>query len=225
MSSKANLYGLMFLLLVLQFVMGCSSTRRGLFLELGGGGGVAAAHERWSVRTYKTHYEDKSVLESILNFDSPSHWYEEIGRTNHSQFVVKGGATANFRVGYGLSEKFLVLYSLNGLYGLKKRELLSGFLTLRHFTKKMPPSLFFDLVIPLSEYEFSEISASGMGLGIGLGVGYEFANRCFVRANLNWGLHESSGGSGVLPGDVFDSDVPHITMSSVIGFTVGYLLY
>ena len=225
MSSKANLYGLMFLLLVLQFVMGCSSTRRGLFLELGGGGGVVAAHERWGVRTYKTHYEDESVLESILSFDRPSHWYEEIGRTNHSQFVVKGGATANFRVGYGLSEKFLVLYSLNGLYGLKKRELLSGMFTLRRFTKKTAPSLFFDLVIPLSEYEFSEISASSIGLGAGLGVGYEFTNHCFVRANLNLGLHVSPEASGALLGGVFDRDVPNTTMSSAIGFTVGYLLY
>ena len=168
MSNKANLYGLMFLLLVLQFVMGCSSTRRGLILELGGGGGVVAAHERWAVRTYEKHYIDESFLESIFD-PGPSHWYEEIGRTNHSQFVVKGGAAANFRVGYGFSESFLMLYSLDGLYGLKRRELLSGVLTLRRFTKKTAPCLFFDLVLPMSEYEFSEISASAMGLGTGLG--------------------------------------------------------
>ena len=141
MSSKANLYGLMFLLLVLQFVMGCSSTRRGLFLELGGGGGVAAAHERWSVRTYKTHYEHKSVLESILNFDSPSHWYEEIGRTNHSQFVVKGGATANFRVGYGLSEKFLVLYSFKRFIWTEKKGTSFGLSYAETFYEKDGPFL------------------------------------------------------------------------------------
>ena len=226
MGSKANLYGLMFLLLVLQFVVGCDSARKGLFLELGGGGGVVAANEKWAVRTYNKYYRDQSVLESVFNPTTPGHRYEEIGRTNHSQFVVKGGAIGNFGVGYGLSENFIMLYSLNGLYGLKGRELLSGLFTLRVFTKKTAPSLFFDVVIPVSEYEFSEISASSIGPGIGLGVGYEFTRHCFVKAHFNLGLHGSPDGSDLSQADGFyNSDVPNTTMSSVIGFTVGFLLY
>lgn len=191
MTSKTNLCILILLLLLVQLTIGCGSTRRGPFIKLDGGVGTVAANEQWEVIKYK-EWDPYSDLERILNLGTlPPNTRKVIGRTSHSKMVVERGPAVNFKIGYGFSEKFLVSYSLNGLYSLKRWKLTSGVMGITYFTKKTVPSLFFDIVLPMSEYDFSKISDSILGPGASVGVGYEFRKHWAVQMDFGFGVHNA----------------------------------
>ena len=189
MISKTNLYMLILLILLVPLIVGCGGTRQGGFIKLDGGVGVVAANEQWEVIKYKQW--DPSPLEQVLNLGTARPIRRVIGRTSHSEMVVERGPAVGFKFGYGFSEKLLVSYSLKGLYSLKRWKLVSGFMGITYFTKKTVPSLFFDIVLPISEYNFSKISDSIPGPGVSVGVGYEFRKHWAVQMDFNFGVHNA----------------------------------
>ena len=189
MVSKTNLYILILLLVWVPLIVGCSGTRQGGFIKLNSGVGAVAANEQWEVIKYKQW--SPGALEQILNLGTARPIREVIGRTSHSEMVVERGPVVGFKIGYGFSEKLLLSYSLKGLYSLKRWKLASGIIGITYFTKKTAPSLFFDIALPMSEYNFSELSDSILGTGVSVGVGYEFRKHWAVQMDFSFGAHNA----------------------------------
>lgn len=187
---RTNGYILILLLFLALLAVGCGGTRQGGFIKLDGGVGAVAASEQWEVIKYKAW--SPSPIRQVLNLGTlPPETRKVIGRTSYSETVVERGPAVNFKVGYGISEKFLVSYSLKGLYSFKRRKLTSGMMGITYFVKKTVPSLFFDIVLPMSEYDFSEISDSVLGPGASVGVGYEFRKHWAVQMDFGFGVHNA----------------------------------
>lgn len=228
---RTNGYILILLLFLALLAIGCGGTRQGGFIKLDGGVGVVAASEQWEVIKYKEW--SPSPLEQVLNLGTlPPAERKVIGRTSHSETVVERGPAVNFKIGYGFSEKFLVSYSLKGLYSPKRRKLTSGVIGVTYFAKKTVPSLFLDIVLPISEYDFSRISDSILGPGASVGIGYEFRKHWAVQMDFGFGVHNAdriSWHQGPVPTDRYIStstiDVATGANSRSLGFTISGLLY
>ena len=230
MISKTNLHILILLLLLVPLMVGCGGTRQGGFIKLDGGVGAVAANEQWEVIKYKEW--SPSALEQILNLGTATRTRKVIGRTSHSEMVVERGPAVNFKIGYGFSEKLLVSYLLEGLYSRERWKLVSGFMGITYFAKKTAPSLFFDIVLPMSEYDFSKISDSILGPGASVGVGYEFWKHWTVQMDFSFGLHNAdriSWDQGPVPTDRHIStgaiDAATRANSSSLIFTIGCIWY
>ncbi len=168
MISKPNLSVLILLLLLVQLTVGCSG-RKGPFIQLGGGMAAVYANQEWT----STKIVSGKVIE----------------RNHHESTVILPGLSGNFKIGVEITEQLLVSPSLQ----MSRLSSLGWGITV--FQKKNAPSLFVDIVIPVSIYFPTRfpLSESFQGRGGSVGIGYEFKKNWTVQANFSHGKHEFAG--------------------------------
>ena len=240
----------LFIVLVIVFgyvASGCSlGTRKGYFAEYGVGGGVAAATEEGVRLVYKVWDYDPSlseVLDSVYEGGGGGISLEGsaiVGLDEYSENVVMLSPATTLKLGWGLTDQFIVSTNFN--FG---RLSVQG-LGLTYFQKSTAPSLFYSVVFPYSfytipyeEYEYYNINPSLRGSGLAIGVGYEHRKHLAVQMDFSFGEYGEFTGRGPSVPLHINSDAAGIpidartgTRNPVLGlrgglvrFTISYLFY
>ena len=198
--TKNNVYVLIVLPLLALLTVGCSG-RRGPFIELGVGMATIVADEEWVVRSY-----DNGLS----------------GEEHHDTIAATVFPAGNLKIGWGFTEQFLASMSIQ----MSRLSTVGYGITVFH--KETAPSLFFDLVFPLSLYSSYE------GYGVSVGVGYEFKRNLTVKADFSFGMHDiddSTYDVGNFFGELFGgtpgsySTTAGRTIGYSLGFTINYCWY
>ena len=201
---KTNMYMLIVLLFLVLLTVGCSG-RRGPFIELGVGMATIVADEEWTV--YR-HDNGQSGVE------------------HHDTIAATVSLAGNLKVGWGFTEQFLVSISGN----ISRLSTLGYGITVFH--KKTAPTLFFDVVLPLSLYMNERFESEGYGVSVG--VGYEFKRNLTVKTDFSFGIHsieDSTYDFGNFLGELFGGTPgPYSTTTGSrtgfsLGFTINYIWY
>lgn len=207
------MYALIVLLLLAQFITGCSSGRKGAFIEIGGGMARSVVDEEWTV--------DTEEWPGILNWGDPS----QLSSESHDAIVTKVSPAMGWKIGYGVTEQLLLSLSVYGPLpgpGLKLGngpESGIGGLGITIFHKKTAPSLFFDVVLPMYLY------GSRVGIGASVGVGYEFISNWSIEADFIFGtqsINDSHYSDGYIFGDSSYTTVKGKREGYTLGFNIRY---
>lgn len=208
---KINMYALIVLLILAQFIIGCGSGRKGAFIEIGGGMARSVVDEEWTV--------DTEEWPGILNWGDPSRLSSE----SHDAIVTKVSPAVGWKIGYGVTEQ--LLFSLSVYGSLRDGELGNGpepgigGLGITIFHKKTAPSLFFDVVLPMYFY------GSRVGIGASVGIGYEFISNWTVEADFSFGtqnINDSGFSDGYIFGDSSYTTVKGKREGYALGFKINY---
>ena len=213
---------IVFLILSAWAFLGCSpGARKGYFVELGAGGGVAAVREEGSRLVYKAWDHRPGLGEIFANAlggggGIPPEDWKVVGSGEYSKNVVTLSPAGLMKVGWGLTDQFVVSTAFNG------GKLSVGGLGLTFFQKSTVPSLFYSVVFPYSFYAppddaFGDSVLWGDGLSIG--VGYEIWKHCAAQIDFSFGEYgEFSGRDPSIPLQITYSDVEGIpTDARVLG--------
>lgn len=232
-----------FLVLSTWASLGCSpGARKGYFVEYGVGGGVAGATEEGSRLVYKAWDYRPSLGEIFASAlggggGTPPEDWKVVGSGEFSENVVAPSLAGLIKVGWGLTDQFVISTAFNA------GKLSVGGLGLTFFQKSTVPSLFYSVVFPYSFYvppddAFGDSVLWGDGLSIG--VGYEFRKHFATQIDFSFGEYgEFSGRDPSAPLHIVYSDVEGIptdartgTWNPVIGsrgylvrFMISYLYY
>ena len=197
---KTNIYMLIVLLLLVLLTVGCSG-RRGPFIELGVGMSTIVVDEEWTVRRYNNDLS---------------------GEEHHDTIAATVFPAGNLKIGWGFTEQFLVSMSAQ----MSRLSTLGYGITVFH--QKTAPTLFYDIVLPLSLYSSYE------GYGVSVGVGYEFKRNLTVKTDFSFGVHNIDDSTydlgnfidelfGGTPGSY--STTTGRTIGYSLGFTINYIWY
>ena len=212
---KTNVYILVVLIILTQLLTGCSgrltefSGRRGPFIELGGGVAVSRLNEDWTATKYE---EDESFLNRVF-FPRQN----ILDQTHQDGMVGNLSPAGNIKIGWGLTEQFLISQS----FQLSKIS-ISG-VGVTFFQKKAAPSLFYHIAFQRSSYTLStpsfafaaQSAPSVDGSGVNIGVGYEFVKNWNAQVDFSFGTYEF---------DTSDRDVEDILFGP-LGFSEEYTVY
>ncbi|MDE0299603.1 MAG: hypothetical protein OXN17_13305 [Candidatus Poribacteria bacterium] len=212
---KTNICVLMAMLLSTQMIIGCSG-RRGPFIELGVGAAPVVSDEEWTLRRH-----ENSLSRVVID--------------HHDTIATAVSPAGNLKIGWGLSEQFLVSLSSQ----ISKLGTFGPGITV--FQKKTAPSLFFDVVYNgLSTNKTNRLpvefpNSDATGDGVSVGVGYEFKRNWTVKGDFSYGTHridhDDIGGWEDFLGQLFAGSVyPHNSIEGKttvysLGFKINYFLY
>ena len=236
MNRKTNLYVLILLLFLTQLMVGCGGTRKGFFVEIGFGGAVVSSNEKslrreigvWARPDKPGEFE--KLLHVIALSEPQTSIQKELDRYYEDADVFGVSTPINGKIGYGLSDRLLISFRSVG-YRLN----VIG-IGVTYFTKKTAPSLFFDIVLPISStYKFYEISDELLGKGGSISVGYEWRKHLTAQLNLSFGTYRDDN-PFYLYSEKSHRDVlgllrtytityPIEAMSFSLGLTINYLWY
>ena len=223
--SRLNNAALAFFVTMSALIAGCAPGRRGPFIELGAGINAVSADEKWTVRKYGS--DDGT----------------DGGLQRHDAIARKALPTANFKIGYGFTEQFLV-YPTSVQIGQLAR--FSG--GVMFFTKKTVPTLIFDINYGGSLYNLislpnrfpdnvTVVDKGAAGDSWNVGVGYEFRRNWIIKGDFSFGTHSFYDSTYDL-GDLVVTLVtlgladtgPHYKIEGEatvysLGFRIGYIWY
>ena len=210
---KIKMYATIVLLLLAQFTIGCSSGRKGAFIEIGSGMARSVVDEEWTAHTEE--------WPGILNWGDPSRLSSE----SHDAIVTKVSPAMGWKIGYGVTEQLLLSFSVYGSlpgpglkFGNGPKPGIGG-LGITIFHKKTAPSLFFDVVLPMFFY------GSRVGTGASVGIGYEFISNWSIEADFSFGtqsINDSHYSDGYIFGDSSYTTVKGKREGYALGFKINY---
>ena len=206
------MYAVIVLLLSAQFIVGCSSGRKGAFIEIGGGMARSVVDEEWTVT--------EETSPGILNWGDPPRLNSE----SHDAIVTKVSPAVGWKIGYGVTEQLLLSLSLYGSFQENGPSPGIGGLGITVFHKKTAPSLLFNVVLPIFLYDPYGAPASA-GTGASVGVGYELINNWSVEADFSFGtqrINHNLLSDGYIFGDSTFFTYRGKTEGYALGFKINY---
>ncbi len=203
MIQKINLYVFIFMLLSILLTVGCSGSRQGFFGGFGGGMDAVVVDEEQTISRY-----DNGLS----------------GKEHHNTITTSVFPEGNLKIGWGFTEQFLVLSSV------QIGKLITSDYGIRIFHRKTTPSLFFDLFGgPFNLVDYGE------GRRVSVGVGYEFKRNWTVKGDFSFGTYNITSSTrdevGWFFADLFGGSAgPYSTSTAKakvysLGFKINYIWY